>query len=96
MLAAHYPPGHHFTCLIALLISSCAPPSIFPREVLDKIDRTVSCKDLFASLDRYNDRVVELGRQIVGSIIEQSEIHLLVRALAIRATPVYGPFAMAG
>ena len=50
------------TCvLVALLISACAPLSLFPREVLDNIDRTVSFKDLSASPDGYIDRIVELG-----------------------------------
>ncbi len=81
------------TCvLVALLISACAPPSLFPREVLDNIDRTVSFKDLSASPDGYIDRIVELGGQIVESATGKEEVHMLVRELPIRSTPVYGPF----
>ena len=48
-------------------------------------------ESLAANPDHYKDRTVELGGQIVGSITEQDEVHLLVRALSIRTTPVYGP-----
>ena len=46
---------HHrlrITCVLVTLVSSaCASVSRFPREVVDKIDRTVSFKDLSTSPD---------------------------------------------
>ena len=79
-------------CLLAgTLLPACAPAPIFPPEVLDKVDRTVTFESLAANPDHYQDRTVELGGQIVGSIAEQDEVHMLVRALPIRTAPVYGP-----
>ena len=77
--------------LVGSLLPACAPTPIFPSEVLDKVDRTVTFESLAANPDHYRDRTVELGGQIVGSIAEQDEVHMLVRALPIRTTPVYGP-----
>ena len=85
----------HYRVLACLIVGSllpaCAPAPIFPPEVLDKVDRTVTVESLTANPDRYKDRTVELGGQIVGSIAEQDEVHILVRALPIRTAPVYGP-----
>jgi len=77
--------------LVVSLFLACAPTPIFPPEVLDKVDRTVTFENLTANPDLYKDRIVELGGQIVGSIAEQDEVHMLVRELPIRTTPVYGP-----
>jgi starvation-inducible outer membrane lipoprotein len=95
-LAAHSfaPPCGVLVCLVlGLLLPACAPTRIFPPEVSDKVDRTVSFENLIANPDHYKDRTVELGGQIVGSIAEQDEIHMLVRALPIRTRP-YGPVDM--
>jgi starvation-inducible outer membrane lipoprotein len=47
-------------------------------------------ENLITNPDHYKDHIVELGGQIVGSIAEQDEVHMLVRVLPIRTTP-YGP-----
>lgn len=77
--------------IIALLLPACAPAPIFPPDVRDKADRTVTFENLTANPNHYHDRIVELGGQIVGSITEQDEVQMLVRELPIRTTPVYGP-----
>ena len=79
-------------CLVlGSLLAACAPTPIFPPDVSDKVDRTVTFENLKTNPDDYKDRTVELGGQIVGSITEQDEVHMLLRALPIRTTPVYGP-----
>jgi starvation-inducible outer membrane lipoprotein len=54
------------------------------------VDRTVIFEKLAANPDHYRDQIVELGGQIVGSIVEQNGVHMLVRVLPIRTRP-YGP-----
>ncbi len=79
-------------CLIfGSQLAACAPTPIFPPDVSDMVDRTVTFEKLSAHPDDYKDRIVELGGQIVGSLSEQDEVHILVRALPIQTTPVYGP-----
>lgn len=79
-------------CLVlGSMLSACAPAPIFPSDVRDKVDKTVTFESLAANPDHFKDRTVELGGQIVGSIAEQDEVYMLVRALPIRTTPVYGP-----
>ena len=82
-----------FACclVIALLPAACAPVPMFPSDVRDKADRTVTFESLVANPDHYQDRTVELGGQIVGSTADQDEVQMLVRELPIRTTPVYGP-----
>ncbi|MFI5247613.1 MAG: Slp family lipoprotein [Nitrospirales bacterium] len=77
--------------LVGWLLPACAPAPIFPPDVRDKPDRTVTFESLVANPDHYHDRTVELGGQIVGSSTDQDEVQMLVRELPIRATPVYGP-----
>jgi starvation-inducible outer membrane lipoprotein len=77
--------------LVGALLPACAPAPIFPPDVRDKPDRTVTFESLVANPDQYQNRTVELGGQIVGSITEQDEVQMLVRDLPIRTTPVYGP-----
>jgi len=76
--------------VVGSLLPACAPAPIFPPEVSDKVDRTMSIENLTANPDHYRDYIVELGGQIVGSIAEQDEVHILVRVLPIRSRP-YGP-----
>ena len=78
--------------IIALLLSGCANAPIFPLEVVNKVDRTVTFENVAANPDHYQRRVVELGGQIVGSLTEEEQVYLLVRELPIRTTPLYGPF----
>ena len=79
------------SCLVlVLLLPACAPNPIFPPDVSEKVDRTVTFESLARNPDHYKDRVIELGGQIVGSIGEQDETHMLVRVLPIRIKP-YGP-----
>jgi starvation-inducible outer membrane lipoprotein len=86
---------HHHRALACLVVGSlllaCTPAPIFPTEILNKVDRTVTFENLAANPDHYKDLTVELGGQILGSIAEQDEVHMLVRALPIRTEPVYGP-----
>jgi starvation-inducible outer membrane lipoprotein len=76
---------------ITLLVSACATP-IFPDEVRDKVDTTLSFNELAKNPNYYKDRTVELGGQILRSLSQEGEVVLLVRALPIRTEPVYGPF----
>lgn len=55
------------------------------------MDRTITFENLATNPDYYKDRIVEFGGQILGSIAERDEVQMLVRALPIRTTPVYGP-----
>ena len=77
--------------VVGSLLPACAPAPIFPQEIRNKVDSTVTFEDLIKNPDHYKDRNVELGGQIVGSIVEQDEAQMLVRALPIRPGPVYGP-----
>ena len=64
-------------CLVtALLLSACARPPIFPPEVVNKIDRTVTFPNLATNPDRYKDRIIELGGQIVGSLTEEEQVYM--------------------
>ena len=92
-LSVGEPSRYLVGCLVlVLLLSACAPPSIFPPEVWTKIDRTATFENLVTHPDHYKDRIVELGGQIVGSLTEEEQVYLLVRELPIRTTSLYGPF----
>jgi starvation-inducible outer membrane lipoprotein len=73
------------------LLLSCAPTPIFPPEVLDKVDHTVTFKQVVERPAAYQGRVVQFGGQILDSMVEGEEVQLLVRELPIRSKPVYGP-----
>ena len=77
--------------LLGVVVSGCATP-IFPEEVRQKVDTSLSFNDLTKNPDFYKDRTVELGGQILRSLSEEGEVSMLVRALPIRTEPVYGPF----
>jgi starvation-inducible outer membrane lipoprotein len=74
-----------------LIMFACAPTVIFPPEVLEKVDRTVTFEQVVNHPDEYQGRVVELGGQILGSKVAGEEVQLLVRVLPIQTKPVYGP-----
>ncbi len=74
-----------------LLVFTCAPAAIFPPEVLEKVDRTVTFEQVMNHPDEYQGRVVELGGQILGSMVKGEEVQVLVRVLPIQTKPVYGP-----
>ena len=74
-----------------LLVFTCAPAAIFPPEVLEKVDRTVTFEQVVNHPDEYQGRVVELGGQILGSSVKGDEVQVLVRVLPIQTKPVYGP-----
>ena len=74
-----------------LLVFTCAPAAIFPPEVLEKVDRTVTFEQVVNHPDEYQGRVVELGGQILGSMVKGEEVQVLVRVLPIQTKPVYGP-----
>ena len=74
-----------------LLVFTCAPAAIFPPKVLEKVDRTVTFEQVVNHPDEYQGRVVELGGQILGSMVKGEEVHVLVRVLPIQTKPVYGP-----
>src|SRR5215510_14859977 len=78
-------------CLLLGVVAACATP-MFPEEVRQKVDTTLSFNDLTKNPDFYKDRTVELGRRILRSLSEEGEVSMLVRALPIRTEPVYGPF----
>lgn len=81
--------------LLGVVVAACATP-MFPEEVRQKVDTTLSFNDLTKNPDFYKDRTVELGGQILRSLSEEGEVSLLVRALPIRTEPVYGPFDSGG
>ena len=84
VLRFRHSPGHPraLVCLfLGLLLAACAPTPIFPPEVHDKVDRTVTFENLASNPDQYIDRTVELGGQILGSIAEHNEVHMLARRL---------------
>jgi starvation-inducible outer membrane lipoprotein len=74
-----------------LLVFTCTPAAIFPPEVLEKVDRTVTFEQVVNHPDEYQGRVVELGGQILGSSVKGEEVQVLVRVLPIQTKPVYGP-----
>ena len=80
----------------SLLLVACAPTPIFPPEVIEKVDRSITFKEVVAHPAEYEGRVVELGGEILGSVIDGEEVQLLIRELPIRTTPVYGPFDPGG
>jgi outer membrane lipoprotein len=58
--------GILFCALLALLLtSSCAPP--FPQQMLDRVDRNLSFKELHKNADRYTGTWVMLGGMIVAA-----------------------------
>ena len=57
-----------------LLILACAPAPIFPPEVLEKVDRTVSFEQVVSHPDQYKGRVVEVGGEILNSTVEGEEV----------------------
>jgi len=79
-----------------LLVFACAPAAIFPPEVLEKVDRTVTFEQVVNHPDAYQGRVVELGGQILGSMVKGEEVQVLVRVLPIQTKPVYGPVDRGG
>lgn len=74
-----------------LLLLACAPPVIFPAEILDTVDHGATVEQVLKRPGNYTGRVVEFGGQIVGSIVDREEVVMLVRALPIETKPVYGP-----
>jgi len=74
-----------------LLLFACAPTAIFPPEFSEKVDRTVTFEQVVDHPADYEGRVVEFGGQILSSVVEGEEVHLLVRELPIQTKPVYGP-----
>jgi starvation-inducible outer membrane lipoprotein len=79
-----------------LLILACAPTSIFPPEVVEKVDRTLRFEQVVDHPAEYQGRVVEIGGEILNSMVEGEEVQLLVRELAIQTKPVYGPVDRGG
>src|SRR5690242_19263260 len=79
-----------------LFILACAPAPIFPPEVLEKVDRTVSFEQVVNHPDAHKGRVVEFGGEILNSMVEGDEVQLLVRILPIQIKPVYGPVDRGG
>jgi len=74
-----------------LFLLACAPAVIFPPEVLEKVHRTVNFEQVMDHPAQYEGLVVELGGEILRSMVEGGEVELLVRALPIQTKPVYGP-----
>jgi len=79
-----------------LLLLACAPTPIFPPDIMDKADRSLTFKEVSAHPAEYEGRVVEFGGQILSSMVEGEEVQLLVRALPIQTKPVYGPVDRGG
>jgi hypothetical protein len=73
-----------------LLFVACAPAAIFPPEIMEKADRSITFKEVIAHPAEYEGRVVEFGGEILGSIVKGEEVQLLVRELPVRTSPVYG------
>jgi len=79
-----------------LLLLACAPAPIFPPEVQEQVDRTVSFQHVVDLPAAYQGRVVEFGGQILDSLVEGEEVQVLVRELPIQTKPVYGPVDRGG
>lgn len=79
-----------------LLILACAAAPIFPPEVLEKVDHTVTFEQVVKHPDEYKGHVVKFGGQILNSMVEGEEVQLLVRVLPIQVKPVYGPVDRGG
>ncbi len=67
---------------------SCAPP--FPREVLDKVDRSISFHDLRENPEKYKGRWIMAGGVIIDvkNIKEGSFLEVLQRPLDSRGRPL--------
>jgi starvation-inducible outer membrane lipoprotein len=84
--------GQAVSCLlVGTFLSACAQTPIFPPAHLQNLERGASFRDLAASPWRYHDRLVEVGGEIVESKVIDGEVQILVRALPVRITPLYGP-----
>jgi len=76
--------------VIALLVLhvGCTPQAIFPPDMQEKIDRTISVDVLKRDPNAYRGVKIELGGQIGGSTVSQNEVRILARHLPIRTYPV--------
>src|SRR5215831_3957114 len=79
-----------------LLNFACAPAAIFPPEVSERVDRTVTFEQVVDHPAEYKGRIVQLGGQILRSKVEGEEVQMLVRELPIQMKPVYGPVDRGG
>jgi starvation-inducible outer membrane lipoprotein len=80
------------SCLLGgMVLSACAQTPIFPPPLLQNVERGATFRDLAASPWRYHDRLVEVGGEIVESTVIEGQVQILVRALPVRTTPLYGP-----
>jgi outer membrane lipoprotein len=79
-----------FITLLAVVfgIAACSPP--FPKEVLEKIDRNISFRDLKEEPERYKGTWVMVGGVIVDvkSAKEGSYLEVLQKALDSRGRPL--------
>ena len=76
--------------VLGFLGFGCATAPLFPPDVLDHIDRTLTFAALKDNPTAFEGTTVEFGGQIVGSRSDQN-LHILVRELSVRTHPVYGP-----
>jgi starvation-inducible outer membrane lipoprotein len=76
--------------LLSLIGFGCAAAPVFPPDVVDHIDRTLTFAALKENPTAFQGTTVQLGGQIVGSRSNQ-DVRILVRELPIRTHPVYGP-----
>jgi len=85
--------SRHLCYVIALLVLhvGCTPQAVFPPEVQENLDRTISVDALKRDPNAYRGVKIELGGQIGGSTVSQNEVRILARHLPIRTHPVYGP-----
>jgi len=77
-----------FCALLALLVSACAPP--FPQQMLDRVDRNISFKQLQKEPDAYKGAWVMLGGMIVATknTKEGTVIELLQKPLDSSGRPL--------
>jgi outer membrane lipoprotein len=70
-----------------LLLCGCAPP--FSRAALDRVDRTITFKDLHSDPERYTGKWVMLGGSIIGvrNAKDGTFIEVLQRPLGGRGRP---------
>jgi len=77
-----------FCALLALLLSACAPP--FPQQMLDRVDRNISFKELQRNPDNHKGVWVMLGGMIVAAknMKEGTVIELLQKPLDRSGRPL--------
>jgi starvation-inducible outer membrane lipoprotein len=81
---------------VSVFFVTCAPTPIFPSEIMEKADRSITFKEVLSHPAAHEGHVVEFGGEILRSMVEGENVELLIRELPVRTAPVYGPFDPGG